>query len=792
MRQGLGTDLLGPNDPRGPDIGILHVSPSDDRKSVLAALIIQEKLGRKQVVVVLPDLNAAFRRPIDFEDLKGLRRRLKTEIIFIAPDGVGPAEFARQRGFRVYPTLEAYAQSLRDGDASVESGSSGGGKILNFLNFRNKSKPANEGKGDVPASSSSAPDALILGAGGLVAGAGLAAAMDAHAGSPVSPPSPTSPKSPMPPTPPGSSMPPAASMPPAPAQPGSLGSAAGATAAGAGIVGGSAAVPPPGAGGANGMNGINGKHAGQGDKPIDLTTRGRSTGKLPAAGPASGVPVSPLPMNASARGSAAGNTGAASVVGGGGVGRSSKSGGSTPPGGGYWPPPPKPTPMLPAQRAARRRRNILLALLLLLLTLLVACGGLAYARPKALDSIGLGSLKNIMPNIALPSSDVTVNIVPDSQTVSGNYVVAGVSGPAAQGQSQISIRQLSFTTPAQTAKVTGTGNGVVQAKEARGTLEFFNGSLSPYTFGTNTAFTANNGVAFYLDAPVTIPAANPPNFGTATGTAHAGTGGTAGNIPASAIFIKNQFTQITNPAPFTGGVDAVKYTFIQQSDVNSAVSGIQGAVNASARKGLTAELQPGEVLVNQVSCGNPVVSMNAPVGDKGPTGSAASGMASVTETCTGQAYKQAELNTLAATLLNQTAQKQVGAGYALVGNVVTSVTTVSTSPVELQVAAKGVYAYQFSQAQKAALANLIKGMSAAQAIATLEKQTGVKSASIPSGVATLPTSPNQITINVLTPGGLSGGGGTPTPGTTPTITTPPAGSPTPTVTGAKGSVPGLV
>src|SRR5579883_1049537 len=101
MRQGNGTELpgMGSNDPRAASVGVIYVSPSDDRKSVLAAILTQEKLGRKQVAVVLPNQNKAFQRPQDFDDLKSVRRRLQSDIVFIVPPGPGPAEFARQRRF---------------------------------------------------------------------------------------------------------------------------------------------------------------------------------------------------------------------------------------------------------------------------------------------------------------------------------------------------------------------------------------------------------------------------------------------------------------------------------------------------------------------------------------------------------------------------------------------------------------------------------------------------------------------------------------------------------------------
>ena len=93
MRQGDGADLLGASDPRSANIGVIYVAPNDNRQNVLAAILTQDKLGRKQVAVVLPEHNKAFQRPVDFEGLKNMRRGLKTQIVFVAPPGPGPAFF---------------------------------------------------------------------------------------------------------------------------------------------------------------------------------------------------------------------------------------------------------------------------------------------------------------------------------------------------------------------------------------------------------------------------------------------------------------------------------------------------------------------------------------------------------------------------------------------------------------------------------------------------------------------------------------------------------------------------
>ena len=129
MRQGNGSDFLGKNDPRSASIGIIYVGPTDTKNSVLDAIATQEKFQRKEIAIVLPVPNKAFQRPIDFDDLKKVHSKLQAHVVFIVPSGPGPAEFARQRRFTVYSSLESYALALRKdqnlGSSKVEK--KGGG-----------------------------------------------------------------------------------------------------------------------------------------------------------------------------------------------------------------------------------------------------------------------------------------------------------------------------------------------------------------------------------------------------------------------------------------------------------------------------------------------------------------------------------------------------------------------------------------------------------------------------------------------------------------------------------------
>lgn len=112
MRQGDGSDLLGPGNPQSADIGIIYVESTDTRPEILKAINTQEITGRKQIAIVLLDHHKAFRQPVDFDGLKNLRRGLKAQLVFIAPAGPGPANFARQRNFPVYSSLDSLKQAI--------------------------------------------------------------------------------------------------------------------------------------------------------------------------------------------------------------------------------------------------------------------------------------------------------------------------------------------------------------------------------------------------------------------------------------------------------------------------------------------------------------------------------------------------------------------------------------------------------------------------------------------------------------------------------------------------------
>src|SRR5258708_22667380 len=119
MRQGDGSNLLGPGNPRSAEIGVIYVEPQDQRQEILTAITTQDLLGCRWIAIVLLDESTVFQQPVDFDGLKNMRRQLKNaNLVFVAPSGSTSAEFARQRRFEVYSTLEGFGMALRDAQFS--------------------------------------------------------------------------------------------------------------------------------------------------------------------------------------------------------------------------------------------------------------------------------------------------------------------------------------------------------------------------------------------------------------------------------------------------------------------------------------------------------------------------------------------------------------------------------------------------------------------------------------------------------------------------------------------------
>lgn len=769
MRQGDGADLLGADDPRSANIGVIYVAPTDARQSVLAAILTQDKLGRKQVAVVLPEHNKAFQRPVDFDGLKNMRRGLKTQIVFVAPPGPGPAEFARQRRFPVFSSTESFAQSLR-----AENGSPASDKRSLFgrrqkpTNGSGLASPAKGVGGEkteplsgailpvpmpIPEERNALPPVTgapveenqydqqqneppdwhgaAVGGAGLAAGPGLGALAAGGGATALS----DDDADLLPPAP-GETQPATGQQP-----------------------GNTLAQDELGSTTANGQG-----NAGQGIILFPSPqARARSTGKLPAPV----VPVPPVQPNVppAAPPTRRGNTGkkAAVAVGAAGAGLGAGAAfAAQAPGTGGAPPPTRGNAGGSGGGGGggsrRRTSRTLLVVLLILLTLLLVAG-IALAAPG-----GIGRLSNVIPGSTVTA---TVTITPVSKDEKDSFVLTAVTGKPDSAQRQVQARILKATSGSQSSTAQSTGS--IPGAKASGTLQFTNlGTVS--IFIPAGTLTGGDGVQVSHGA-LTIPPATITAPGTAVSV------GASGNIAAndingrccgnSNIFVRNQ--------AFSGGRDPQPNSVVQQSDITSATTALTNALTPATKTALQKQIHANEQTVNAVTC-NSNVSANHKAGDV-----AKNVTVTGTVTCTQEVYDQQAANTLAANLLKTEAQKNLDSTYTLLNNnIVTHITMASIidahGTVSLDVSAEGIWVYQFSDAMKQNLAKLIAGKSQSAAKALLLQQMGVSDAqiSISSGT-TLPTNAADITIVINGVTGLPGAGSptatlpTPTP-TTATLT----------------------
>jgi VCBS repeat-containing protein len=202
-----------------------------------------------------------------------------------------------------------------------------------------------------------------------------------------------------------------------------------------------------------------------------------------------------------------------------------------------------------------------------------------------------------------------------------------------------------------------------------------------------------------------------------------------------------------------------------------------------AWSGVQKQVATGEQVMQGAQC-TTSSSTDQPVGDKGVN--IAQTTVTVAVKCTASVYNRQQLLDLVKAQLQKKADSNLGPGYALVDNLQTSITpqTAQDGMVSFVVKAKGVWVYQFSDAQKQALAKQIAGKATKDATTLLQSIKGIKTVQISGGTA-LPSDPTQIAILVQAIPGLTASAAP--PAVTPTVVNGPGTNGT-TVVPGNGSI----
>lgn len=415
----------------------------------------------------------------------------------------------------------------------------------------------------------------------------------------------------------------------------------------------------------------------------------------------------------------------------------------------------------------QRRQRVALVGGLIVVVVALLGGGAAYALPGLFQA-----------------DSATVTVTPRSSDLKVSYTLAAVTGTPDASKQQVGARLVPVTTPAQTQTVPATGSKTTPGTHAKGTLGVINYDIAHSltlaagaTFPNNNGCPAPNGLVMVLDATVTLPPASSGSPSNTTVSAHVLQVGPVGNFTYAALHHLSfsplggcsAFVYLGGNCPgsdfgncvdlysnsaFTGGTNPHTVTVVAQNDIATAAQNLISANQPDAQQVVQAQLQPNEQLVGTPQC-TPKMSANHQAGDVANTVTV-----TVTFTCTGEAYDDAGALALAVKLLKDQAATTPGAGYALVGQVKTTLlnaTPGTHGTVQVMVQAEGIWAYLFTAMQKQTMAQLIAGKSEQEARQVLTAQPGVSGASITfsDGLGqTLPTDPAKITLVVQTISGF--------------------------------------
>jgi len=341
---------------------------------------------------------------------------------------------------------------------------------------------------------------------------------------------------------------------------------------------------------------------------------------------------------------------------------------------------------------------------------------------------GMGMLWDLGPLAPLLfRSTATITIVPTRMDRQATLVITEVTSMPDAARHEVAARFVSAASPVRKASGRASGVAHVPATAAWGTLTLYNAATYPQTIAAGTVLTGADGVQVVTDAPAPIPAGNPPLFGVVTVSAHAALAGSRGTIAALDIdgLCCVAGVAVKNTAGFTGGQDAQTYTTVKQADVDGLARPLIDSLRTLCQ------------------------AVDQAVGSR-----ATQVIVTAAVTCRDEVYDQHTAMRLAATSFTGETTAALGATYAPMGQVTTTLVGVAVTDTKhgtlaLSIDAGGAWVYQWSLAHLEALARRIAGTRKQEALALLLREEGVQTAGIHltgNEQTTLPADPSRIII----------------------------------------------
>src|SRR5215469_3849209 len=254
-----------------------------------------------------------------------------------------------------------------------------------------------------------------------------------------------------------------------------------------------------------------------------------------------------------------------------------------------------------------------------------------------------------------------------------------------------------------------TGHGHQDAKEAYGTITFYNGELHSVTVPGGTMLTGNDGIQISTDQDADIPPESrtiPPTLGQTIVSAHAVSPGSGGNIPTGDINQSCCHTSILaqNTAPFHGGQDERDFTVVTRADINNVSTELKTTLSQSMQGALQGQLKNMEALVPPTCI--PTVTSDRQIGQE-----ATAVKVTISETCSGIAYNKDALQAQATQLLTSRANQKLGTDYSLLGSASVTITRsfLNKTQVSLTFSCKGNWIYVLSHASQEHIKSQVAG-----------------------------------------------------------------------------------
>ncbi|HEY6541857.1 MAG TPA: hypothetical protein VIZ18_13005 [Ktedonobacteraceae bacterium] len=293
-------------------------------------------------------------------------------------------------------------------------------------------------------------------------------------------------------------------------------------------------------------------------------------------------------------------------------------------------------------------------------------------------------------------------------------------------------RALAPVTVTRSQTVSTTGQGYQEARAAMGLLTAFNGSFSPQSLSIGTVLVGRDGIKVATTAPVTVPAAQPPQFGQAQVPASALTTGNATNIAAGDITLAlSGDLLVKNLTAFSGGRDARTYRAVAPQDLQHVMSATLQQVR---------QVLPQAFLVRAGEGVSPAACTTHTTADHAVGAEATTLTVIVSSTCQGIAYRLDDLSRKASAAFLTT---RPGAHYHLAGRVQTTIQRAEP----LVVSIVGHWTYTFSPDYQEALAEHIAGATPSQARNLLLHTGVIVDATLPGK---LPPDGSLIDLLVIT------------------------------------------